>query len=540
MKLNQKMVNNSTMQHTAEDQKYALEGPFACFEHLTGRGRGSFTWLKRADLDVGLSRNNLLHLALVGENSIGVRLIAHVLDTPNGLLILPAPDEKIWVNGEEIQEHLLKNGDMVEFGDAGPLSRFWMLDKAISAHHNFGEVVRDAYTYLRFSRQPATRRFFLAVLQVLRRLSLETTVLFRLGAVFTMLLFAGFFIQQYRVNELLQERIKQAERQIDDFARTLSQTRREALTPTDLELLKKELSPGIAAREKRLLELEKRSVSDVRIISNAGPAIAFLQGAYGFKEKATGRFLRHVLSPDGTPMVSPRGQAILSLDGTGPIAERQFTGTGFIVEDVEFLVTNRHIAIPWEGDSNFNAMISEGLTPFVVDFKAYFPTSEVAHELRLHVASETEDIALMRFLEGRPAIKGLALSTSPLVPGNKLLIVGYSAGLRSLLAQAGHAFVKNLQDEGITGFWNIATKLAEDNRIKPLASRGIAAQVGLESVVYDAETTKGGSGAPVLNSDGEVVAVNSEIIPAFGGSNIGVPVARLSQFIKDVNSDKSP
>ncbi len=43
-------------------------------------------------------------------------------------------------------------------------------------------------------------------------------------------------------------------------------------------------------------------------------------------------------------------------------------------------------------------------------------------------------------------------------------------------------------------------------------------------VVYDAETTSGGSGGPVLNLAGEVVAVNSAILPEFGGSNLGVPV----------------
>ena len=59
----------------------------------------------------------------------------------------------------------------------------------------------------------------------------------------------------------------------------------------------------------------------------------------------------------------------------------------------------------------------------------------------------------------------------------------------------------------------------------PLASRGIVGQVTSASVVYDAETTSGGSGGPVLTLEGRVVAINTAILPEFGGSNLGVPAA---------------
>jgi len=40
----------------------------------------------------------------------------------------------------------------------------------------------------------------------------------------------------------------------------------------------------------------------------------------------------------------------------------------------------------------------------------------------------------------------------------------------------------------------------------------------------DAETTHGGSGGPVLDINGEAVAINTAIIPEYGGSNFGLPV----------------
>ena len=54
-----------------------------------------------------------------------------------------------------------------------------------------------------------------------------------------------------------------------------------------------------------------------------------------------------------------------------------------------------------------------------------------------------------------------------------------------------------------------------------------------EFLVYEAATTSGGSGGPVLNSRGEVVAVNAAILPEYGGSNLGVPAQRLHKLIAE-------
>jgi S1-C subfamily serine protease len=53
------------------------------------------------------------------------------------------------------------------------------------------------------------------------------------------------------------------------------------------------------------------------------------------------------------------------------------------------------------------------------------------------------------------------------------------------------------------------------------------------TVVYDAETTHGGSGGPVLDINGEVIAVNAAIIPEYGGSNLGVPVEYAKRLLED-------
>ena len=111
--------------------------------------------------------------------------------------------------------------------------------------------------------------------------------------------------------------------------------------------------------------------------------------------------------------------------------------------------------------------------------------------------------------------------------------MGYPTGLRSMLAQSGARFIARLQQNEITGFWSVAARLAADGFIAPLASRGIVGQVTASTVVYDAETTHGGSGGPVLDTDGNVVAVNTAILPEYGGSNLGVPVRELRALIAE-------
>lgn len=73
----------------------------------------------------------------------------------------------------------------------------------------------------------------------------------------------------------------------------------------------------------------------------------------------------------------------------------------------------------------------------------------------------------------------------------------------------------------------MAERLAKAGFVQPLASRGIVGQTNPANVVYDAEMTHGGSGGPVLDEAGEVVAVNTAILPEYGGSKFGVPVGLL-------------
>jgi len=84
-------------------------------------------------------------------------------------------------------------------------------------------------------------------------------------------------------------------------------------------------------------------------------------------------------------------------------------------------------------------------------------------------------------------------------------------------------------------FWAVAQFLAKSGKINPLATRGIVGQLTAEAIVYDAETTQGGSGGPVLGLDGKVIAINTAILPEFGGSNLGTPVKFATKLLVQAN-----
>jgi len=305
------------------------------------------------------------------------------------------------------------------------------------------------------------------------------------------------------------------------------------LTPSDLKALRQELGHQLSSTAERLADLERRSQASARVIAESMSSVVFLQGAYGFREHSSGRMLRHVVDDDDRPLLSPIGQPLLSLEGGGPVAERQFTGTGFAVGDGGALVTNRHVALPWEYDANVAGLADQGLEPVMIKYIVYVPGEEAASTVELVRASEDADLAVLRRKDVAEPMPGLKLADAPPVPGDEVIVMGYPTGLRSMLAQSGEDFIEELQKTEDIGFWSVAARLAEKGHIAPLSSRGIVSQATLATIVYDAETTHGGSGGPVLDINGSVVAVNAAILPEYGGSNLGVPVAKVRALLED-------
>ena len=74
-------------------------------------------------------------------------------------------------------------------------------------------------------------------------------------------------------------------------------------------------------------------------------------------------------------------------------------------------------------------------------------------------------------------------------------------------------------------------ELARRGVISPVITQGGLNEVRDRRLVYDAETTSGGSGGPVFGPDGRVVGVNFAVTRDFGGSNFGVPIRFAQELL---------
>ncbi len=503
----------------------------ASLAHLTGPSSGTTSWLGETSLNVSLDPNCKVHIEAPDENVRGADLAACLNRIHDGFVINAPEDVSIWVNGESIKSKHLQHMDIIEFGEEGPMSRYRLQAEGGLTPQSTVGILRDAGAYFRTSRQPLGRRIRNIVLQIFRRLAVETTMLFRASVVIALVALTALAYQQVRLSGLLQQQLISGRAQLEDFSRTLARSRKEALTPGDLTSLREELDQRIVTASDRLSKLEHLSTATQRIIAESAPSVLFLQGSYGFKDESSGRMMHMMVNSAGQPMQFPNGLPMLSPDGKGPVAERQFVGSGFLVGDKGYLVTNRHVALPWELDGNTKLLALRGFVPVLTKLVAHRPGSTEGEEVVFVEASNETDLALLKYVDPKERPEGLKVAKKAPPLGDEITVMGYPTGLRALIAQAGTSFIEALQSEGDTEFWSVAARLAKSGFIYPLASRGIVGRSTLERVVYDAETTHGGSGGPVLNSNGEVIAVNTAIIPEFGGSNLGVPAQKVIEFL---------
>ena len=187
---------------------------------------------------------------------------------------------------------------------------------------------------------------------------------------------------------------------------------------------------------------------------------------------------------------------------------------------------------PWRNEAPLEAIQKRQLEPVIIRLFAYYPGAIEPNAVDVIHSSEPVDLVLLGARDQISGASPLVLETSIPKPGEEVLLLGYPTGLRALVARASPEYLQSITQDGRVDFWSLARRLSEDGYIKPLASRGIVGQVTDKFVVYDAETTFGGSGGPVLNLDGHVIGVNAAIIPEFGGSNMGIPADHVRLFLE--------
>jgi Trypsin-like peptidase domain len=263
-----------------------------------------------------------------------------------------------------------------------------------------------------------------------------------------------------------------------------------------------ELHKQVQQLTQQVAQLEEQQATPAVVLSRYRNSIGYIYGIY------------HVGFPNHAATIRSR-----------------VSGTGFLVGN-ELLATNRHVAEPWYGDSEAEALIQRGATAMLESLVVFFPGSPTPVNLTPGVVSSSEDLAVLRIadkdrvsgLPTLPLAKGISL------PGEPVTVIGYPMGIAGMVAKSPTGIYQRLayRHNDITA----ASELAALSLIRPSTTCGHLGDVVGEKLIYDATTAHGGSGGPVFNSRGEVIGVNSAYIDGFSGGTLGVAVDALRPLLE--------
>ena len=123
------------------------------------------------------------------------------------------------------------------------------------------------------------------------------------------------------------------------------------------------------------------------------------------------------------------------------VIRARVSGPGFLVGN-GLLATNRHVAEPWYGDAEAEALIDRGASPELESMVVFFPNSPTPVPLTPGAVSSSEDLAVLR-IEDNDAVRGLPvlpLAKGISLPGEPVTVIGYPMGIAGMVANRRPAF----------------------------------------------------------------------------------------------------
>ena len=424
-------------------------------------------------------------------------------------------------------------------------------EKARNAEESFG-VAQTAFQALAVTEKMTRDAFSLE-----RILKIGVTALFGLAVIIS----GVFFLYSHRAEKETKRaygEIAQLEHSVQTEQQLLASARRLRDDPSNSDMLQQreqlrqqseELKKKLAAQNDggatelrrqldetttRLARIEGQSQAAETIIRAYAPSVGLLHVSVAFNDKTSGRRLRYGgMDNDGSPLKDSDGNPVYTTEGRGPEVRGDFFGTGFIVGDGKIL-TNHHVVQPWWENQELAGAIKQGLEPVIAEMTAYFPGEANGIPVNISQISKEADLALVHGDLSelhRPALK-LDASKEAAISGEEMISVGYATGLDAILARAGDDVVQQIVKASAGDPKLVLVELAKRRLIRPLVTQGHVGDVLPDKIVYDAQTTSGGSGGPLLNHEGGVIGVTFAIVKGFGGSNFGVPIRFAIPLVK--------
>ncbi|MEE9515226.1 MAG: trypsin-like peptidase domain-containing protein [Candidatus Brocadiales bacterium] len=444
------------------------------FVHLSGSKRGSTEVFTEARLNVGTDPGN----ELCFDPSIdrhAAPFHAEIGEQKDGKYLLRSRAAGISVNNQRVEEAMLHDGDMIEFGEGGPKVCFRAKSEEGPVGKPFREMLEDSVAMAREEHRGGliTTGSFLRELlwEAFTQSSLRFRMALGFGVLVALVLWSIIFYS------------------------SLSQRK-----------LEKEVTHRLEKTAERIETLEARDAVAEMIIRNFSGGVCLIQGVYGFQTDKT-------VGPLNVPY--------------------EYTGSGFLIGVDGKILTNKHIAIPWWRRPGRYGPVEMGFTPEFKEFRAFFPGIEKSFPIKVERVSERMDLAIVSIDHGDKKLPILELDTNrDIVVGEPVVVIGYPAGISAILARVEKSVMDELVYTMGLDFLELADELSRRHLVRPLATQGHITGVLEDRVVFDAQTTIGGSGGPIIDRNGKVIAITYGIFTGFTGSNLAIPAKHVAELFE--------
>jgi serine protease Do len=334
---------------------------------------------------------------------------------------------EVFVNGREVREVILAHGDLIEFGAGGPKARF-------RVHADKGPACKPVRSMLGDAREVGREGGVFAFTESFARdLLTHSTPLLKVG--FPIALIVVFGISAWLGGWIGARTAAQTRLEAEiEVVRSEFEKLREAeeVSRADIDRLRDGFAKRAAAVDRQLLTDETlKSIHD-----RYSRGVCLIHGIYS---------VRH------PPVAGVPGEFML--DAWGEQLEIEYTGSGFLVSDSGQVVTNRHIARPWEYEPQLAPLLAAGFVPEFQRLRACFPgklpIDVDPSETRLRAGDAFDvafDVAVLRVdVEDAPVLP-LDDRDPFTLRGRPTVVVGYPTGVTALLAKADAAIANEVTE----------------------------------------------------------------------------------------------
>jgi serine protease Do len=287
--------------------------------------------------------------------------------------------------------------------------------------------------------------------------------------------------------------------------------------------------------EARLQRIETEGSVAETIIQEYEPSVCLIHVVVGLRDHATGLKLHYVALTDaGEPVTDANNNPLLGITGSGPEVHLDFLGTGFLVSEKGQILTNHHVVEPWWQNDDLKQMIFQGVDPVIIEIAAYFPGITHGISVSTEKISSDADVALLKGNISTMGIKEIAFANGrrTTVSGGPVILLGYPTGLDAILARTGQETLQSIAAASKGDPKEVVEELAQRHLIRPVVTQGHIGDVLPDKIIYDAQTTSGGSGGPLFNADGKVIGINFAMVRDFGGSNFAIPISYAKSLLQ--------